>query len=61
MDINGNKTGLQPVSRPVEQIVGFHSKGLSAKMCSKNVKKAIGSKPVFQTSGHRIGEILPDF
>ena len=46
MDINGNKTGLQPVSRPVEQIVGFHSKGLSAKMCSKNVKKAIGSKPV---------------
>ena len=28
--IKGNKTGLQPVSRPVEQTVG-------AKMCSKNI------------------------
>ena len=26
-----NKTGLQPVSRPVEQILGFYLKGLSAK------------------------------
>ena len=25
---SGNKTGLQPVSRPVEQIVGFYPKGL---------------------------------
>ena len=24
----GNKTGLQPVSRPVEQILGFHPKGV---------------------------------
>ena len=31
-----NKTGLQPVSRPAEQILGFYPKGLWAKMCSKN-------------------------
>ena len=40
---NDNKTGLPPVSRPVEQILGFYPKGLSAKMCSKNyiLKKEI--------------------
>ena len=36
-----NKTGLQPVSRPVEPILGFFQKGFNAKngakMCSKNV------------------------
>ena len=32
-----NKTGLQLDSRPVEQILGFYPKGLSAKMCLKNV------------------------
>ena len=45
-----NKTGLQPVSRPVEQILGFHSKGLSAKRCLKNVLRCgtFGpAKPVF--------------
>ena len=31
-----NKTGLQPVSRPVEQIVG-------SKICSKNVQKTNGA------------------
>ena len=40
MDYIKNKTGLQPVSRPVEQILGFYPKGLSAKMCSKNKKAA---------------------
>ena len=34
-DIKLNKTGLQSVSRPVEQILRFYPKGLSAKMCSK--------------------------
>ena len=33
--IKGNKTGLQPVSRPVEQILGFFQKGL------KNYQKGI--------------------
>ena len=37
MGSNKNKTGLQPVSRPVEQILGFYPKDLSAKMCSKNI------------------------
>ena len=36
-----NKTGLQPVSRPAEQILGFFQKVLMQKMvqkkCSKNV------------------------
>ena len=32
-----NKTGLQPVSRPVEQILGFFPKGFNAKKCLKNV------------------------
>ena len=36
-----NKTGLQPVLRPVEQILGFLQKGFNAKkgakMCSKHV------------------------
>ena len=36
-----NKTGLQPVSRPVERIFGFFPKGFNAKngakKCSKNV------------------------
>ena len=26
-----NKTGLQPVSRPVQQIIGFFQKGYNAK------------------------------
>ena len=38
-----NKTGLQPVSRPVEQILGFYG----AKRCLKNVEKTNGAaKPV---------------
>ena len=43
-----NKTGLQPVSRPVEQILGFFPKGFNAKngakMCSKNVLKVTALK-----------------
>ena len=68
----GNKTGLQPVSRPVEKILGFFLKGLSATMCSEMFKKLMAPKlykvrrlrhrqTCFQTSGHRIGEIWPDF
>ena len=34
-----NKTGLQPVSRPVERILGFFQKGFSAKKWSQNVFK----------------------
>ena len=38
-----NKTGLQPVSKPVEQIFGFYPKGLSAKprykTCVPQVKR----------------------
>ena len=38
---NVNKTGLQPVSRPVERILEFFQKGFNAKngakICSKNV------------------------
>ena len=56
----------------MEQILGFYPKGSSAKMCPKNVKKANGAKALkgaapsprqtcFQTSGHRIDEIWPDF
>ena len=36
-----NKTGLQPVSRPVERLLGFFPKGFNAKngakRCSKNI------------------------
>ena len=32
---NCNKTGLQPVSRPVERILGFFPKGFNAKNGAK--------------------------
>ena len=34
-----DKTGLQPVSRPVEQILGFYPKGFKCKNVLKNVQK----------------------
>ena len=34
-----NKTGLQPVSRPVEQILGFFQTGFNTKMKPKCVQK----------------------
>ena len=39
-----NKTGLQPVSRPVGQILGFYPKGFSAKRCLKFFFKPTGAK-----------------
>ena len=33
-----NKTGLQPISRPVEQILGFFPKGFKKESFSKNLK-----------------------
>ena len=41
---NNNKTGLQPVSRPVEQILGFYPKGLNS----------YSSFSAFQTEGRSI-------
>ena len=61
----GDKTGLQPVSRPVEQIVG-------AKICSKMFKKLTAPKlykvqrlrhrqTCYRTSENKTGQIWPDF
>ena len=61
----GDKTGLQSVSRPVEQIVG-------AKICSKMFKKVMAPKlykvwrllhrqTCYLTSENKTGQIWPDF
>ena len=52
------KKCLQPVSRPVELILGFYPKGLNAKRCLKSYRRR---QACFQTSGNRIGEIWPNF
>ena len=71
-----NKTGLQPVSRPLKQILGFFQKVLKiankGSLSGKTVQK--GGKCVRkiiidyrrlqtcdQTSGNRIGQIWPNF
>ena len=49
-----DKTGLQPVSRPVEQNLGFFPKDL--KRCKKRHRQTC-----YQTFGNRIGQIWPNF
>ena len=49
----------------MERILGFYPKGFSAERCLKMFKKLPVPKPYrrqtcFRTSGHRIGEILPN-
>ena len=55
-----NKTGLQPVSRPVEQILGFFQKGFkkgslskSLKMVQKTVQKRCENKASIRPVFHR--------
>ena len=63
-----NKTGLQPVSRPVEQILGFYPKGFKCEnvfnKCSApklyKVQHLRHCQTCYQTSGNRIGQIWPD-
>ena len=38
-----NKTGLQPVSKPVEQILSFFPKGLKKGTFSKSLKMVCGA------------------
>ena len=37
-NLKANKTGLQPVSRPVEKMLGFFQKGFEKGSLSKSVK-----------------------
>ena len=61
-----NKTGLQPVSRPVEwfivqKCVQKLIKKLTVPKLNKVRRIQRHHKTCFQTSGNRIGEIWPDF